>query len=390
MPIPAQTARLLHQHRHVWSALMLCATMALTLTGQARSATSTVQAWGTTSNGQANERVTLQNDRGMRLSYINYGATLVSVEVPDRLGKQQNIMLSLPDLGAYERTQRRFSAIMGRYAGRIGNAQFTLNGKVIQLEANARGVSLHGDPNGFDRRLWQRQDFSDATSIGSVFEMISPDGDQRFPGRLIVQVTYRLLRKSNEFRIEYQATTDQPTVINFTNHGYFNLAGAGSSGLASHRFQIMADRYTETDAKRIPTGAILSVAGTALDFRVKSGVAQRLSSPSELLGDPPGIDHSLLFTQTTGKLARVAVIDELHSGRRMEVRTTEPSVQFNTGNGFDGSEIGSEGIGYQKYAGFAFETQHLPDSPNHPHFPSTVLLPGQTYRSLTSFHFSAQ
>ncbi|HTD03402.1 aldose epimerase family protein [Undibacterium sp.] len=363
-------------------AFMFCAA------GHACSAASQVEPWGATQDGTKIERVTLQNDRGMRLSYIDYGATITSVEVPDRQGKLQNVMLSLPDLASYERTKRRFAAIMGRYAGRIGNARFTLGDRTIALVPRANGVAMHGDPNGYDRRIWSRKDFSDSTSIGSVFHLISPDGDQNFPGRLDVSVTYRLFRKSNEFRIEYAAKTDAPTVLNLTNHGYFNLAGAGSTGLGTHTFQIMADRFAETDAKRVPTGVILSVAGTPLDFQKPSSMTERLAAAPALLGNPAGFDHSLLFSRSTHQLALVAVIDETLSGRRMQVLTTEPSVQLNSGNGFDGSEIGSEGLGYQRYDGFAFETQHLPDSPNHPGFPSTILVPGKVFRSVTGFRFS--
>ena len=345
-----------------------------------------VQDWGVTRDGRHVERVSVENARGMRLSYIDYGATLTEVALPDGHGKRVNVILSLPSLAAYEANGRRYGAIMGRYAGRIGNAQFTLDGNTIALVPNAKGVHLHGDPDGFDRRVWQRRDFADATSLGSVFTLVSPAGDQHFPGTVTVQVTYRLMRQQNAFHIEYAASTDAPTVINLTNHGFYNLAGAGSAGLATHRFMIAADRYTVTDAKRVPTGELASVEGTALDFRHPASVSARLQA-SSLLGDPPGFDHSLLFAPRAHADAPVAVITETTSGRRMTVRTTEPSVQFNSGNGFDGSEVGSEGVGYQRYAGFAFETQHLPDSPNHPNFPSTTLRPGQPYRSRTVFEF---
>lgn len=375
---------------HPWRPRLqgLIFTLALGAAGQACGTTSRVEPWGMTQDGKQVARITLENDRGMKLSYIDYGATITSVEVPDRQGKSQNVLLSLPDLIAYERTQRRFAAVLGRYAGRIANARFTLDGKTIQLVPNANGLTIHSDPDGYDKRVWSRRDFADAASVGSVFHLVSPDGDQNFPGRLDVKVTYRLFRTRNEFRIEYSAKTDAPTVINLTNHGYFNLAGAGATGLASHMFKISADRFAETAAKRVPTGNILSVAGTPLDFRRSSSLTGRLASAPALLGDPPGFDHSLLFSRPANGLAPVAVIDETVSGRRMQVWTTEPSVQFNSGNGFDGSEVGSEGLAYQRHDGFAFETQHLPDSPNHPNFPSTVLYPGKIYRSVTSFRFS--
>lgn len=326
----------------------------------------------------------------MKVSYLDYGATITSIEAPDRNGNFRNIVLSLPDIGALEKTSRRFGGVIGRYAGRIGGAKFPLDGRDVLLIPGNNGATLHGGPNGYDRRIWTRQDFADATSLGSVFHLTSPDGDQNFPGGLDIKVKYSLLRKRNEFRIEYSATSDAATVVNLTNHAFFNLAGAGQAGLTTHRFQILADRYAETNEKRIPTGALPGVSGTPLDFRKGSGITERLTASSALLGNPPGFDHSLLFTRATGSLSLVATIDESTSGRRMEVRTTEPSVQFNSGNGFDGTETGSEGRAYQRFDGFAFETQHLPDSPNHANFPSTTLRPGERYRSVTTFSFSVQ
>lgn len=361
--------------------------------GNAAASRIEVQAFGISRDGKPVDKVILQNDKGMRLAYIDYGATLVEAAVADRSGKRRNVILSLPDLPSYEKTQRRFAAVIGRYAGRIAGARYTLDGRTVQLIPNAKGVAIHGDPNGYDKRVWQRQDFADAEAIGSIYRLHSPDGDQNFPGALELSVTYRLLRKRDEFQIEYRAVTDAPTVLNLTNHAFFNLAGAGSSGMAGHRFQIAAARYAETDGNRIPTGALATVAGTPLDFRRRSGIVERLraAANSPLLAPPgglPGIDHSLLFSKPAGRYARVAVIEDVDSGRRMEVRTTEPAVQLNSASGFDGSEIGSEGIGYRRYDGFAFETQHLPDSPNHPDFPGTALYPGQVFHALTSFRFT--
>ena len=338
-----------------------------------------VENWGSTQAGQSVQRVTLENRLGMRLAYVDLGATIVAVEVPDRRGRLQNVVLSLPDPQSYERAAHKVGGIMGRYAGRIANARFSLDGQVVNLVPGANGTTLHGGPDGYDKRVWQRHDFSDAGSLGSVFHLTSPAGDQQFPGSLEVDVTYRLLRERNEFRIEYAARTDAPTVLNLTNHSYFNLAGAGASGLAGHLFQIDADRYAPTDEKKIPFGTLASVAGTPLDFRKPAGIGERLT---------PGFDHSLVFPHWSGRLAKVALVEETGSGRRMLVSTTEPSLQFNTGNSFDGSEIGSEGIAYRTHDGFALETQHLPDSPNHPDFPGTALYPGQIFHSATSYRFS--
>ncbi|WEF31382.1 aldose epimerase family protein [Pseudoduganella chitinolytica] len=368
---------------------LLCVAL-LAAAGQAGATGIAVRPYGVTAAGTNVERVTLTNDRGMQLSYIDYGATIVAATAADRSGARRNVVLDLPDLAAYQRSTRKWGAIIGRYAGRIGGARYTLDGKTVQLQPNLRGLTIHGGPPGYEHRVWQRRDFADSASIGSVYTLVSPDGDQSFPGKLALRVTYRLLRASDEFRIEYEAVTDAPTVVNFTNHAYFNLAGAGSRGLATHRFQIDADRYAVTDANRVPTGELASVAQTPLDFRRPASAAARLQGPSALLGDPPGFDHSLVLTKAPGKLARVAVIDDTASGIRMTVGTTEPSAQFYTANAFDGKEVGSSGTAYERYDGFAFETQHLPDSPNQPAFPSTALRPGDVFRSVTSFRFTRQ
>ena len=348
-----------------------------------------VQSFGVTKAGIPVEQVTLVNQRGMRVTYIDYGATITGMYVPDRRGRAGNVVLSLPTMAAFEATKRRHGAIIGRYAGRIAKASYTLDGRVVSLPANAKGVAVHGDPNGYDKRVWQRRDFADTTSIGSVFSLVSPDGDQGFPGRVDLKVTYRLLRASNEFRIEYEAASDAPTVINLTNHAFFNLSGAGSRGLASHTFRFDADRYVVTDAIRVPTGELAPVAGTPLDFRRAAGIMDRLAANSPVLGEPAWYDHGLVFSgKTAGQLANVIRVDDMASGRRMDVATTEPSLLFNSGNGYDGTETGSENVAYQRHDGFALETQHLADSPNHPHFPSTELRPGKPFRSVTAFRFS--
>ncbi len=346
-----------------------------------------VTPFGQTRNGQIVEQVRLENDKGMVFTSIDFGATITAISLPGRKGKRSNIVLGLSDVAGYENSTRRYGGVIGRYAGRIANARFTLNGKVIALVPNARGVAIHGDPDGYDKRVWQRREFADANAIGVSYRLGSTDGDQHMPGRLDVEVRYRLLRKRNELQVDYRATTDAPTVVNLSNHAYFNLAGANFGGLDTHRFQILADRYAQTDANKVPLGPLLPVADSALDFRQGARLMPRLKA-SSLLGDPPGIDHALVFADHNRPLTLVARIHERTSGRTMEIRTTEPSVLFNTGNGFDGKTMGADGLAYQRHAGFAFETQHLPDSPNQPHFPSTVLLPGQVYQSRTSYRFN--
>jgi aldose 1-epimerase len=370
--------------------LLAAALLACAAAGAAGATSIRVDNFGRTRAGQQVGRVTLENALGMRFSCIDYGATITAIVVPGRRRKLAstgtNIVLGLPSLAAYEASTRRYGAVMGRYAGRIGNARFTLDGKPVALVPNAKGTALHGDPDGYDKRVWQRREFADAEAIGVIYHLLSPDGDQGFPGQVSVSVTYRLLRKRNELQVEYAASSDAATVINLTNHAYFNLAGAASGSLATHRFRIDAARYATVDAKRVPDGVLAPVAGTALDFRRGAALTPRLRA-STLLGDPPGFDHTLVFADHGGALALVAQISDTGSGRRMQVRTTEPSVQLYSGNGFDGSETGAEGLAYPRYAGFAFETEHLPDSPNHPNFPSTRLAPGRPFHSLTTFRF---
>ncbi len=356
------------------------------LTSSAAIAGISVTSFGQTRSGVPVEQVRLENDRGMAFSSIDFGATITAITLPGPTGQRSNIVLGLPDVAAYENSPRRFGGVIGRYAGRIANARFTLNGNVVELVPNARGIAIHGDPDAYDKRVWQRREFADAESIGVAYRLVSPDGDQRMPGRLDIALTYRLLRKRNELQIDYRATTDAPTVINLTNHAYFNLAGATFGRLGTHRFQIMAARYAAHDANKVPLGPLLPVAGTALDFRRPASLMPRLQA-SSLLGDPPGFDHALVFADRVRPLTLVARIHETTSGRTMEIRTTEPSVLFNNGNGFDGKTMGADGLAYQRHAGFAFETQHLPDSPNQPHFPSTVLVPGQVFQSRTTFRF---
>ena len=356
--------------------------------GSAHAADVTTASFGATQDGRSILKTTLRNDRGMVVSAIDYGATLTAVETPDRRGAVRNVLLSQPTVAGYEATQRRYAATIGRYAGRIGGARFVLDGKTFDLEPGKNGATLHGGSRGYDKRVWISRPVSDRRSVGVVFTLVSPDGDQGFPGRLEVSVTYRLMRRSNELRIEYAARTDAPTVVNFTNHGFFNLAGAGRGDVLGQRVWIDADRYAEVDQGKIPTGRLPSVAGTVLDFRKPALIGARLRPADPLLASSQGFDHSLVFRTPAGPLRRVAWMEDPASGRRLEIRTTEPSVQFNSGNGFDGSEIGAEGVVYRQHDGFAFETQHLPDSPNRPSFPSTTLRPDAVFRSTTVLRFA--
>jgi aldose 1-epimerase len=354
-------------------------------------ASSHVAPFGKTAKGQPVSQITMANDRNMRVRLISYGATVTAIEVPDRDGKLRNIVLSLPDMASYERTERRWGSIIGRYAGRISNARFALDGKTFKLEPGRNGVTLHGGSNGYDKRVWRFRTRADAQSIATVFTLRSPAGDQGFPGALKLEVTYRLMRASNTLNIEYRATTTAPTVVNFTNHAFFNLAGAGNGTIHDHMLTLSADRYAETDERKIPTGRLLSVEGTPLDFRQPAAIGRALTSDHPLLTPSLGYDHSYVLGDQPSRFPRrIAFVRDPSSGRTMAISTTEPSLQFNSGNGFVSKETGSEGVAYPIYAGFALETQHLPDSPNQPLFPSTRLDPGKPFSSITTYQFGAE
>ncbi len=348
-----------------------------------------VEPFGTTQGGAAVSRTVMTNDRGMRVAIIDRGATLTMMEVPDRQGRRRNVVLSLPDVAAFERTQRRWGGIVGRYAGRIADARFTLDGRVYPLTPGRNGVTLHGGPDGFDSRMWHAGTRREAGSSAAIFRLTSPAGDQGFPGGLSVEVTYRLMDRANELRIEYRATTTAPTVFNPTNHMFLNLGGADGGTIDAHRLRLFASRYVETDVRKIPTGRLAPVAGTPLDFRRARPVAASRAALHPLLASSGGFDHSyLLRNSPTARPVPVAVVEDPQSGRRMAIDSTEPAVVFNSGNGFDGTETGSEGVAYARYAGLALETQHLPDAPNRPSFASTVLRPGRSFRSMTVYRFS--
>jgi aldose 1-epimerase len=364
--------------------LLLCPHLAL-------AASVAVEPFGLTSKGDRVSQVTLTNNRDMRVSLINYGATLTSIELADRTGQVQNIVLSLPDMAAYERTQRRWGGIIGRYAGRISGAQFQLDGVTHRLEPGRNGVTLHGGSNGYDKRVWAARTQTDVRSVSAIFTLLSLDGDQGFPGTLSLEVTYRLMRKANRLQVEYRATTTAPTVVNFTNHAFFNLGGAGNGTVANHNLVILADQYAPTDAFKIPTGRLLTVADTPLDFRRSRRVGQAMDINHPLLAPSKGFDHSYAFRRTPSvRLRPIAVLHDPTSGRKMAIATTEPGLQFNSGNGFDGTETGSEGVAYAMYSGLALETQHLPDSPNQTTFASTRLNPDTPFYSLTTYSFAVK
>jgi aldose 1-epimerase len=351
-------------------------------------ASTDVTSFGTTSKGQAVSRVTLTNDANMRVSILTYGATLTAIDVPDATGRIQNVVLSLPDMASYERTQRRWGGIIGRYAGRIGGARFALDRQTHTLEPGRNGVTLHGGSNGYDKRVWAYRTRSNSNSVSAVFTLDSPAGDQGFPGALVLEVTYRLTRATNDLKIEYRARTTAPTVVNFTNHVFLNLAGASNGTIYDHDLMILARRYAPTDTSKIPTGQLLSVTGTPLDFQKPTPIGAFITANNALLTPSGGFDHSYAAADKPHRIAKtIAIVRDPASGRRLTIDTTEPGLQFNSGNGFDGTEVGSEGVAYSTHAGFALETQHLPDSPNQQSFPSTRLDPHQRFYSVTRYRF---
>lgn len=327
----------------------------------------------------------LTNASGLSAEVIDYGAILVSLHAPDKDGIFADIALGFDDLDSYLKRNPMFGATVGRYTNRIANARFTLDGVEHKLTANAGKNHIHGGANKrFDKVLWKGNSFRASEEVGVRFTYLSKDGDEGFPGNLNCTVTYTLTN-DNELKISYEATTDKPTIVNLTNHSYFNLAGAGNGDVLDHQITINADYYTPADRALIPTGDIHSVKDTALDFTESEAIGARIGQ----LTQTRGYDHNYVLKNSSGSLVLAARVREPASGRVMEVYTTEPGMQFYTANGMRGVK-GKGGKVYNNHYGFCLETQHFPDSPNKPHFPSVVLRPGQNYKTVTVFKLSAR
>ncbi len=341
--------------------------------------------FGELADGTAVALFTLSNGKGMEASITTWGGALVSLKTPDRTGKMGDVVLSYDNAAEYEKGKAYFGALIGRYGNRIGHAQFTLDGKTYHLAKNDGDNSLHGGTRGFDKHVWTARELP-----GGALELqlVSKDGDQGYPGTLTATVTYTLT-DNNVLRIRYQATTDKPTVVNLTNHSYFNLKGDGD--ILGHLVMLNADKYTPVDSGLIPTGELKPVDGTPFDFRRPRTPGERINQPDEQLKLGHGYDHNWVLNREGPGLSLAARIEEPGvSGRVMEIYTDQPGIQFYTGNFLDGTEKGKGGKVYQHRAGFCFETQHFPDSPNKPSFPSTALRPGQKYDTTTEFRFSAK
>ncbi len=342
--------------------------------------------FGKLPDGTAVVEYTMTNAKNMSVGVINYGGIITSIKAPDRDGKIDNVVLGFRDIDNYVSKNPYFGVIAGRYANRIANAKFTLDGKQYTLAANNGPNSLHGGVKGFDKHIWQVKELPGGDSVGLELAYLSPDGDEGYPGNLDVKVTYTLNDK-NEFRIDYAATTDKATVINLTSHSYFNLAGNGSGTVLDQKLRINADKYTPVDATSIPTG-IASVEGTPFDFRQPTRIGDRIRDGDEQLVYGRGYDHNWVLSRPNdGSLALAARLEDAKTGRILEISTTEPGIQFYTGNFLDGTLVGSAGKMYRQGDGLCLETQHFPDSPNHPDFPSTVLKPGETYKTSTVHRF---
>ncbi len=353
--------------------------------GQASESGVTRTPFGETSGGEPVMLYTLTNAHGLRAEIIEYGAIVVSLDVPDRNGQLGDIALGFDDLESYVKRNPLFGAVVGRYANRIANASFHLDGVKHRITANNGKNHIHGGGNKrFDKVVWKGSPFQRDDEVGVRLLHFSPDGEEGFPGNINCMVTYSLTNE-NELKIHYAATTDKPTVLNLTNHSYFNLAGAGNGDVLGHEMQIHAPWYTPAGEGLIPTGEIHRVKGTPLDFTEPHRIGARIAE----LTETQGYDHNYVLDSAYGSSILAARVYEPSTGRVMEVFTTEPGVQLYTSNGMKNVK-GKDGAVYDRYFGFCLETQHFPDSPNKPHFPSTVLRPNRKYESETIFKFSTK
>jgi aldose 1-epimerase len=341
--------------------------------------------FGRLADGTAVDIYTLTNASGLEARITTFGAILVSLKVPDRNGVLADVTLGFDTLDGYVGTHPYFGAIIGRYGNRIAKARFTLDGVEYRLAANNNGNSLHGGIKGFDKAVWKAEPVKSGHGPGLKLTYLSKDMEEGFPGNLAVTVVYTLT-DTNELEIRYEATTDKKTPINLTNHAYWNLKGAGNGDILGHVLQLEADTFTAVDSASnlIPTGEILPVAGTPFDFTTPHTIGERIAQVEG------GYDHNFVLRSGGGALTLAARVKEPESGRAMEIWTDQPAIQLYTGNFLDGSVVGKGGRAYQKHAAFCLETQHFPDSPNHPNFPTTILEPGRVFRSVTVHRFTAK
>jgi aldose 1-epimerase len=350
-----------------------------------------ISAFGTTKDRVTVYRYVLSNKKGVEAVVISYGAALNSLKIPDRDGKVADVVLAYDDIGGYEQDKAYFGATIGRYGNRIAGGQFVLDGTTFHIPKNDGPNTLHGGTTGFNKRIWVGVDRSRADAEVLELSYTSPDGEEGFPGTLKVTVTYTLPADKNELRIDYSATTDKDTVLNLTNHSYFNLSGVPSQEILNHQLMLRAQEFTPVNSALITTGELRPVAGTPFDFTKATAIGSRINQEDEQLKFGRGYDHNWVL-EGKGKagLQLAAQVFEPTSGRMLEVLTTEPGIQLYTGNFLDGTVRGKGGQFYARRTAFCLETQHFPDSVNHPNFPSTELKPGQIYQSTTIFRFSTR
>ncbi|MGH2270916.1 aldose epimerase family protein [Anaerohalosphaeraceae bacterium U12dextr] len=337
-------------------------------------------------DGQNVDLYVLTNANGLKASITNYGGIMTSLIVPDKNGKMEDILLGYDNVAAYVKETPYFNALIGRYGNRIGKAKFTLDGKTYTLAANDKENSLHGGVKGFDKVIWTAEGIQTDHGVGVKLAYLSKDMEEGYPGNLLVNVTY-MLTNNNELIIEYRAMTDKATVCNLTNHNYYNLTGNAKDSILNHVLMINADKFTPVDAGLIPTGELRPVKGTPMDFTKPSVIGARVNDADEQIKFGGGYDHNWVLNKKGGEMSLAATLYEPTSGRVMEVWTEEPGVQFYSGNFLNGTITGKGGVVYKQRWGMCLETQHFPDSPNKPHFPTTTLRPGELYQTKTVHKF---
>jgi len=349
----------------------------------------TSKSFGTTTNGVKVELYTLTNEKGASASISSYGGIVTKLLIPDRSGKFDDVVLGFDKLSSYEKKSTYFGALIGRYGNRIAKGKFSLDGETYTLATNNNGQSLHGGIKGFDKVVWQATPVVTKQGPSLKLTYTSKDGEEGYPGTLSVTATYTLTNK-NELKLVYTATTDKDTIVNLTHHSYFNLAGQGNGDILGHLLTLKSGKYTPIDKVLITTGELAPVKGTPFDFRKATVIGDRINQENEQLKFAGGYDHNWVASKLPGHLGVVAKVEEPKSGRVMEVLSTEPGVQFYSGNFLDGTLVGKDGKVYPFRSGFCLEPQHYPDSPNHPNFPSVELKPGQTYKNTIIYRFSTK
>ena len=342
-----------------------------------------------TADDQLVDLITLRNRNGIEVKVLTYGGIIMSLKTPDKSGAIDDIVLGFDDLPSYETKSPYFGCIIGRYGNRIAKGKFSLEGTTYTLATNNTPNHLHGGNKGWDKVVWAFETFSNAKGVGVILTHTSKDGDEGYPGTVKAKVTYTL-NEQNQLIVDYEATTDKATVINLTQHSYFNLAGTKANDILGHELMLNAAQYTPVDATLIPTGQLANVEGTPFDFRTSTAIGARIGANDKQIEFGKGYDHNWVLSRTGSGLSEAARVVEPTTGRTMTISTTEPGIQFYSGNFLDGTLKGKGGRQYPHRAGFCLETQHYPDSPNHANFPTTTLKPGETYSSQTVFTFGVK